>query len=263
MCLEGDALEWHNGLSTRVRQEMNHSLAVWEDELLREYRPNRFESLKNAERMKFRFDDSSVTLGQYLTRKTNLLHDAGISGEEMMVRYLWQGLDANLALATPMREEGDSIEKINRRVRNNEAAAKRVYDLSKPRPKAQATIPTPARVQRLFGNLAAKGLVQTAETEPTDTKPKRPLEDSKAKGNDGRGMKLPPRPCRHCGRNHWDNDCVEDSRKILKIDPEEMQEDEPKDEAKDEDLDFYDLETYAALGAMAEEESQGKSSQDS
>ena len=46
---------------------------------------------------------------------------------DTVVRYLWQGLDANLALATPMREEGDAIEGVNRRVRNNEAAAKRVH----------------------------------------------------------------------------------------------------------------------------------------
>ena len=110
MCLEGDALEWHNELSTRVRQEMSNDLAVWEDELLREYR---FESLKNAEKMKFRFDDSSTTLSQCLTRKTNHLHDAGITDEDMIVQYLWQGLDANLALATPMREEGNTIENFN------------------------------------------------------------------------------------------------------------------------------------------------------
>lgn len=42
MCLEGDAVEWHNSLSDVVLQDMNTSLAVWEDELLREFRPNRF-----------------------------------------------------------------------------------------------------------------------------------------------------------------------------------------------------------------------------
>jgi len=54
MRLEGDAQEWHNGLSTRLREEMNHDLAIWKDELLREYRPDRFESLKKAEKMKSR-----------------------------------------------------------------------------------------------------------------------------------------------------------------------------------------------------------------
>lgn len=38
MYLNGDALEWQNGLSDRVCHEINQSLEVWEDELLREYR---------------------------------------------------------------------------------------------------------------------------------------------------------------------------------------------------------------------------------
>ena len=273
MCLENDALEWHNGLSSRVRQEMNHDLSVWEDELLREYRPNRFESLKKAENMRFRFDDSSTTLSQYLTRKTNHLHDAGIQDEDMIVRYLWQGLEANLALATPMREEGDTIEAFNRRVRNNETAAKRVYDLNKPRTKAQpvAAATNPARVQRLFGNLAAKGFAQAAETKPKpkakaqskEVKPKKPLEPSKTKAN-VRPKRTPPRPCRHCGGDHWDNDCT-DSKKVLKIepdDPDEMEIDEDE-ENEDDELDPYDAETYAALEALAEEEvMQGEIPQD-
>lgn len=268
MCLEGDALEWHNGLSARVRQEMNGSLAIWEDELLREYRPNRFESLKKAENMKFRFDDATLTISQYLTRKTNNLHDAGVVDEDMIVRYLWQGLDANLALATPMREEGDTIENFNRRVRNNEAAAKRVHDLNKSRtkPGPNLSTPNPARVQRLLGNLAAKGLVQNTEPKvvPVEVRPRRPqelkraLETSNTKGNEQKPKKSPPRPCRHCNGDHWDNDCTDQSRKVMKVDPEE----EEEDADENEDLDAYDWETYAALEALAEEELQGEESQD-
>lgn len=154
MCPEGDALEWHNGPSARVRHEMNQSPAIWEDELLREYQPNRFESMKTAAKMRSRFDDPSLTLSQYLTRKTNHLHGAGVMDEDMVVRYLWQGLDANLALATPTREEGDTIEGVNRRVRNVDAAAKRVheeYEAQTHQKPAPLTGPTPARVQRLFG----------------------------------------------------------------------------------------------------------------
>jgi hypothetical protein len=87
MCLKDFALEWHNSLSAIVRHEMNQSTRVWEDELLREYRPNRFESLKKAEALKFRFD-KKLTLSQYLSRKTNLLHDARIHDEKTMMCYL-------------------------------------------------------------------------------------------------------------------------------------------------------------------------------
>ena len=88
--------------------------------------------------------------------------------EDMIVRYLWQGLDANLALATPMREEGDTIEAFKRRVRNNEAAAKRVHELNRPRLTTQP-VANPARIQRLFGDLASEGLAQAPDTKPKVT----------------------------------------------------------------------------------------------
>jgi hypothetical protein len=39
-------------------------------------------------------------------------------------------LEPNLALATPMREERDTLESFGRRVRMNETAARRVHDLA-------------------------------------------------------------------------------------------------------------------------------------
>lgn len=65
---------------------MNCDLKIWEDELLRKYRPNKFEALKEAEKMKFRFD-GHLTLSEYLFKKTNHLHDAGILDEDTMIRY--------------------------------------------------------------------------------------------------------------------------------------------------------------------------------
>ena len=162
-----------------------------------------------------------------------------------------------------MREEGDTIEAFNRRVRNNEAAAKRVHDLNPPR-KATQPATNSSRVQRLFGNLAAKELAETdvkpitsqaKATFQKENKPRKALEATKTKGNERK--REPLRPCRHCGGNHWDNDCT-DSKKVLKIDPDDMDIDQDEDksnEENNEDLDSYDLETYAALEALAEGES--------
>ena len=87
MSLEDNALNRLDRLSSRIRQEINYDLSVWE--LLREYCPNRFQSLKKTENMKLRFEDSSITLSQYLTRKTNYLYTANIHDEDIIVRYLW------------------------------------------------------------------------------------------------------------------------------------------------------------------------------
>ena len=196
MCLaEGQAMEWHNSLSDTVRREMNQSLAVWEDELLREFRPNRFESMKKAEKIVFRFDDHSLSLSQYLSRKTNLLHDAGLDDEDLMVRYLWEGLEARLALATPLRETGDTLESFGRRVRNNEAAARRVHDLERRQSKSYQPKFTPSteRINRLLNNIGDKGV-----TTPAMVPAKRPLVTTT--GNRVfKSRNKPPRPCRHCG----------------------------------------------------------------
>ena len=134
----------------------------------------------------------------------------------MIVRQLWNGLDANLALATPMREDGDTIESFNRRVRNNEAAAKKVHDLNKPRKSAAAPIPSQARVQRLSGNLAAKGTVQ-ATTETSNNR-----ENVRPGGFVRPPRRAPPRPCRGCGGDHWDLDCSkkdskDEKKRVIKV----------------------------------------------
>ena len=94
MCLKSDALDWHNDLSIKIRSEMNSNLTIWKDELLREFRLNRFEFMKKTKKMTFRFDDKNLTLSQYLTRKINLLHDAKIIDENIIVRYLWKDLES-------------------------------------------------------------------------------------------------------------------------------------------------------------------------
>ena len=94
MCLKNDALDWHNDLSIKVRFEMNSNLTIWKDELFREFRLNRFEFMKKTKKMTFRFDDKNLTFNQYLTRKTNLLHDAEIIDENIIVRYLWEDFES-------------------------------------------------------------------------------------------------------------------------------------------------------------------------
>lgn len=42
-----DTFEWHNGLSSLVRQEMNNDLNILGNEFLREFRLNRFQAIKN------------------------------------------------------------------------------------------------------------------------------------------------------------------------------------------------------------------------
>jgi hypothetical protein len=257
MCLKGAALEWHNSLSSVVRHEMNQNLWAWEDELLREYRPNRFESLKKVKDLIFRFEDD-LTLSQYLSRKTNLLHDAGIHDEDVMVSYLWEGLEPKLALATTIRDDGETLEGFGRRVRRNEEAARRVHDENKPRylktiekksytknfeadghrkyEKKDKNIISTERVQKLLDKLST-GTSSDLKKEETY---KRPLRTT----NGNVSAKGPPRPCRHCEGDHWDRDCNKnkdkDVKKVMII-----------DEDTTDPLSEDDLETYRVLEQAA------------
>jgi hypothetical protein len=94
--------------------------------LLREYRLNKFESLRKTKKITFRFEDKKQTLSQYLTRKINLLHDAKVQDKNIIVRHLWNGLETQLALTTSLREDDNTIEAFNRRVRNNEQATRKI-----------------------------------------------------------------------------------------------------------------------------------------
>jgi hypothetical protein len=203
---------------------MNQDLDIWEDELLREFRPNKFASLKKAEKLVFRFD-GSLTVSQYLSRKTNLLHDAGIRDEDTMVGYLWEGLEPNLALATPMREDGDTLESFGRRVRMNEVAARRLHDLStKTRTRGfDAQEPRKPRFSdqkpRYQDNKKPSVSAEKAERliKKLSTVTNATLKPEPSNSKDDKVTKTLKRPCRHCQGPHWDNECPDKQKNEKKV----------------------------------------------
>jgi hypothetical protein len=128
MCFFESVLEWHNSLFRVIRQEMNQNLNIWKNELLREFKSNKFASLKKAKNLIFRFDES-LTINQYFSRKTNLLHDVEIKDENTMIEYFWENLESNLILTTFMRENEDTLKSFERKIKINEIATKRLHDL--------------------------------------------------------------------------------------------------------------------------------------
>jgi hypothetical protein len=212
---------------------MNQSTLIWEDELLREYRSNRFEFLKKTKKLFFEFDED-LTLSQYLSRKINLLHDAEIHDEEIMISRLWEELDVNLTLATSVRDDEDTLESFERRVRENEATVRRIHEREKERfkyekkdrsekkfyfryseqikksYKKENNIST-ERVQRLLNKLIIK--------ESFDQNKDR-TRKSLISANENVVSRKSLRSCRHCDENHWDNECENKKfvRKIMMID---------------------------------------------
>ncbi len=128
MCFFESVLEWHNSFFRTIRQEMNENLKVWEDKLLRKYKLNKFAFLKKAKKFVFRFDEQLI-LYRYFSRKTNLLHDAKIKDENIMIDYFWKNLNANLVLVIFMKENDDFLKNFDRRVRMNKTTTKKIYEL--------------------------------------------------------------------------------------------------------------------------------------
>jgi hypothetical protein len=112
MCLVEIALEWHNFFSLTIQQKMNSNLRTWENELFRKFRSNKFISFKKTKKLIFRFQESLI-LSQYLSRKINLLHDAEIRNEDIMMSYLWKELKSNLVFVISMRENKDILKILN------------------------------------------------------------------------------------------------------------------------------------------------------
>ena len=190
--------------------------------------------------MTFRFDDKNLTFSQYLTRKTNLLHDAKIIDENIIIRYLWEDLESQLILVISMRENDDIIENFDRRVRNNERVARKVYELIKKInvsinrdlqsqnrfthqnynvSRQTSFISSVARIERLVNNY--QKTINQATISTITTMFKSDQSQSKKSFDDLDNNKLSSRmkrSCRHCENVHWDNECLIVIKKIMIID---------------------------------------------
>lgn len=221
MCLKDFALEWHNSLSVVVRREMNLNIKMWKNELLREYRPNRFESLKKIEALKFRFDKNLI-LSQYLSRKTNLLHDAEIHDEETMICYLWESLEVNLTLTTLIRKDDDTLKSFDRRVRRNEETTRRVHKKKKPYDSKYDEKKTFSKFKLYIKNepeISAERVQKLIEKLSTDSAA---IEKIKFKSRRilniiSENSRKSPRLCRHCEKDHWDKNCEKNKKETKKI----------------------------------------------
>ena len=213
MCLKGEALEWYTALDLESRTKMNRDITEWEAQLLQQYRPNTVDALKEAERLKFRFDQTNaLSLNQYFTKKVNLLEDAGITDQVNVVRHLHAGLDAQLALVTRFERETTVAEFI-RSCRFHEPAARRVWLDAHWKDNSRSLIKPWTPPARLPPRAQAReNEAQRPPPVPTwkdKRKTHRPLAlpAPRPQREAARPRGKPFRPCRHCGGDHYDPDC--------------------------------------------------------
>jgi hypothetical protein len=224
MCFFESVLEWHNFLSRVIRQEMNQNLNIWKNEFLREFRSNKFASLKKAKKLIFRFDES-LTISQYFSRKTNFLHDVEIRDENTMIEYFWKNLKSNLILTTFMRENEDTLKSFERKIRMNEIAMKRLHDLfNKTRIRefdVQKSRKSRFNDQKLRYQNNKKSSISAEKIERLIKKLfiviNATLKSKSSNSKDDKITKILKRFCRHCQDSHWDNECSNKTKNEKKI----------------------------------------------
>ena len=113
-----------------IQLKINDNFVVWENELFRKYRFNRFDSIKKVQQMLFRFD-KNITFNQYFSRKINLFRNADVVDETLIVHYLWKKLNVQLVLIISIRKNNDIMNNFNKRIKVNEIVVKKVNDFVK------------------------------------------------------------------------------------------------------------------------------------
>jgi hypothetical protein len=224
MCLFVSVLEWHNSLFRIIRQEMNQNLDIWKNELLREFKSNKFASLKKTKKLIFCFDES-LTINQYFSRKTNFLHDVEIRNENTMIEYFWENLESNLILTTFMRENENTLKSFERKVRMNEIATKRLHNLFNKTLirefDAQKSRKSRFNDQKLRYQNNKKSSISAEKIERLIKKLfiviNATLKSKSSNSKDDKITKILKRFCRHCQDSHWNNECSNKSKNEKKV----------------------------------------------
>ena len=242
-CLKGEALEWYTSLASDLRTRMNHGLSEWSNQLLRQFQVNRFDALRDAEKLRFRFDCSdTLSLSRYFIKKVNLLKNAGITDLASIVQHLHTGLNAHLALVTQYNKENTIVEGFIRAARFHEPAARRLWAAGYR--KESASRP-PVKTYKFPGLPPFKRNIKESGTYRYRLPPL-PRQDARkplalhAPGTKPAPPKLRPRgkpfrPCRHCGGDHYDPDCPTMRRAARAYQIAEEEFDDPLTEQSDSD----------------------------
>ena len=238
MCFEKNVLKWHNDFFFNIQMKMNADLTMWKNELLKKYRRNRFVSIRKIQQMLFRFDRNLI-FNQYFSRKINLLRDAEMTNETLLIHYLWEKLNAQLTFVISIRKNNDIVDNFNKKTKINEIVVKKIHDLNKKfnitirfyqkniqnqnqsRQRSNQFFFTTNRIQRLIDNYQKTSTTTSAinRTQFTSNNVKKVslLSNVNNKISTTKIKFKNFRLCRHCDDDHYDHLCFTKIFKIMTI----------------------------------------------
>lgn len=197
-CLKGRAREWHTTLGPQAQRMMSTSLDSALFMLEREFRKDPIEARQEANQLRFSFG-GSISLPEYLTKKISLLRAAGAYDLEGLKYDLWYGLEDSLASLAPILQQ-EPLEDFCSRIRSLESGARRNWMALRRQPdNRRRDAGFPDRTPFPSSTRPRQDPVPTSDTKVEPQRP--PLAPTQ------RQPRPLPRPCRHCGGQHYDNHC--------------------------------------------------------
>lgn len=198
-CLKGAALEWYTMRPADTIRRLDRSLREWDEQLTRQYQMPRMQARRAAEAFKFSFSKrETMPIATWLIKKTSMLHEAGVTEENDVVRYIYDGLEPLLQTACPIDEYGldNDVDAYSQTIKIQEPPCYRVWHdnmrlLYNTRGSTQET----------------RNPVPTARNDAPARTPTKPSPSPLQARNANTVDRLPPNGCRYCGGPHWNNQC--------------------------------------------------------
>lgn len=185
-----------------------------------------------------------MEIRDYVSKKVALLADVGITKENEQVMHLWKGLDVELQPFVQVESEGNRLSKFERDLYRQEPVARRLHGLSG------------GKRTRKEWNTGERNAKEAAEERGIPLG--RVVSTDKDRGDRDRTTStktvtsekkefLLPRPCRHCGGNHWDNRCPKNNFAAPKFTEAYQVEVKAGRWDKKDENDYSILQTHASL----------------
>ncbi|RMZ86659.1 hypothetical protein DV736_g6115, partial [Chaetothyriales sp. CBS 134916] len=132
LCMEMDARSWYDGLSLTTKQEMNVNLDEWVNRLRFRFSKNPVQAEKEMRALKCVFSEPRrLPVAAYISRKLELLREAGHKHDDDLCLSIWQDVDPILQNTVPF-DPSMSLDELTSRLVRAEWGAAQAYDRDHP-----------------------------------------------------------------------------------------------------------------------------------
>ena len=94
LCMTEVAREWYDAISPDILESMDNDVDEWVIQLRARFARNPIKAKEEANRCRFAFaTEDRLDLRTYVTRKQNLLVEAGVEDPNQLMNRIWKDLD--------------------------------------------------------------------------------------------------------------------------------------------------------------------------